>query len=209
MSAIGPVAPRVGAGEFRALLLEPSPIYYPQLVRNRAHVDGVTVVNVGAAPEPETGTLYQLNPERAAEFPDWAQGCASLSREEIVGTLSRVKPVEYDMIVESPVELKRLDDVLAAHEAFDADVLIVDVEGFEPGVFASFDLRDFRPKLIFFERVNLSADDLDGILELLRSGGYRVWGVGGDAIALLAEAFPASLIAALGQLGLSEYVERD
>lgn len=203
-----PVADRVGAGRFRALLLEPSPIYYPELERNRAGVAGVTTLNVGVAPEESSATLYQLNPDRAAEFPDWAQGCASLSREEIFGALARTKPVTDDMIVESTVRLRRLDAILAEHDAFGADVLIVDVEGHEPGVFGSFSLDDFRPGVVLFEKVNLSPDALGAILEQLHGAGYRCWGVGGDALALRADWLPESLGTAIGQLGLREFSVR-
>lgn len=83
----------------------------------------------------------------------------------------------YRLVERVEVEVRRLDDVLAAHlpEGQEIDYLTVDVEGFDLQVLRSNEWTRFRPKVLLVEVRGTTIDALDGdpSYRFVCSVGYR------------------------------------
>jgi FkbM family methyltransferase len=191
--------------DFDALLIEPSPVYYSALCTRHANSPNVMTLNVGVSSQEGTLKLYQLNPEFESSFPWWAPGCASMSREILVASLSKARDVQDEMVQSTEVPVERLDTILTENDALDTDILVIDVEGYELNVFDSFSLLEFSPKVIMFEFVHLTDFDVSQIHTHLSSAGYRMFVLESDVIAMRADWLPQSLIDTIGYLSVPEW----
>lgn len=188
-----PIFEYTARGDFTGVLIEPSPRYFADLQKRYRNNPDIITVKVGIAEEEGTRTLYQLAPAYEPEFPDWARGCASMIRAELEKILASVKPLTKNMIVKTKVPVMRLDDVLKEHDAEDAEMLVVDVEGYEARVFRSVDFAAFRPYFILFEHIKMQKADAAAIHAQLQAAGYQMWIVGDDIMALHRDWLPAQL----------------
>lgn len=200
-----PIRHRTSEGRFSGVLLEPSPKYFGDLEATYAGFDDVETLNVGVSSEAGVMTLYQLEASFEADFPDWAKGCASVSRDAFVKALSSVKPISDEMVAECEINVDRLDAILSRADAEDADLLVVDVEGHEPAVFESFDFKDFTPKAVVFEHVKLSSRDIAVINQRMIDAGYRVFRLRTDFVALRQDIATERFASVMVEFGGVEY----
>lgn len=63
----------------------------------------------------------------------------------------------------------------------------VDAEAYDARILAQLDLALWQPAAIGLETVNLTPEELLGVLESLRRGGYRLLSDGRDLLALRAD----------------------
>lgn len=56
-----------------------------------------------------------------------------------------------------------LESIVEKYVLWDVDILVVDVEGWEPEVFKSISFESFRPKLVIFESMNLTSEECSKI----------------------------------------------
>ncbi|MEO1640127.1 MAG: FkbM family methyltransferase [Pseudomonadota bacterium] len=200
-----PLFQHTAAGAFSAILIEPSPRYFTSLANRYARNDDVVTINVGIADEEGEMTLYQLAPEYEEAFPGWARGCASMIREELVQALSKTGPVKDEMVLATPVPVVRLDRILEEHEALEAEMLVIDVEGFEANVFRSVDLSIFRPHVILFEYTHLKDEDATAIHAQLNAAHYRMWVMRSDIVAIHKDWLPPHLEDVFGIMNIAEW----
>jgi FkbM family methyltransferase len=133
---------------WRGLMAEPVPDLAAACRRNHNSHPGVTVIERAVGPEDDAevrlqlaGTLTTANPEAFREFEtvDWAV-------ETLTDQTITVLSIRLDTLLEQ------------SNAAVGFDVLVVDVEGFEAQVFAGFDLRRWRPKMLIVELLDTHPD---------------------------------------------------
>ncbi|WP_052700926.1 FkbM family methyltransferase [Loktanella sp. S4079] len=190
---------------FDGLLIEPSPIYYESLTQLYGQQPHIETLNVGVAEERGTLTLHQLHPLHQGSFPNWARGCASMHRDVLVRSLSAVGDVNDEMILSVDVPVDRLDRILEAHDALSADILIIDVEGYEANIFRSFSLKSFRPIVIMFEFTQITDADATEIHANLARNGYRMYPMNNDVIAIRNDWLPQSIVDTFALLSIAEW----
>lgn len=180
------------------LLIEPTPLYFARLSDLHRGNRRMTLVNCGISETEGDMLLHHLAAEAEPRYPAWAPGCATLDRDRLLAVLEPHQPTAASDIAATPVNLRRLDSVLAAAEVGRTDLLVIDVEGHELSVLSSFDLAATAPRLMIVE-ANRGADA--PVIALMREAGYAVHRIGDDLIAHRPD-FPApdigSVLALIG-----------
>lgn len=197
------------ADQIEGLLIEPSPDYFAALENTHADHDHIALENVGIANQAGELTLHQLAKAFQNDFPRWAQGCASMIREQLVSVLETVRPVTDEMISSVTVPVTRLDTLLRKHRLMDAELLVIDVEGFEANVFQSFEFEGFLPHAIIFEFTHMAEDDAAEIHRKLATAGYRTWIMVADVIAIHEYWLPPSIQQVFALLSIEEWTAAD
>ncbi len=120
---------------WNGLLIEPIPERYEQCVKNRP---SARVVHAALGPRnsPRTTTFNITTDQWGGMLSSIGQGLAE------PGAVSATRTVE--------VPFRTMDELLEGHTG-DIDVAVLDVEGYEVPLLEGFDLRRWRPKLIFLE----------------------------------------------------------
>lgn len=141
---------------WEVLLIEPHPQYILQAQKNyssegaayrRARWEQVAVLA-----DEGYRTLYYV--ENAVAYDEWAPGIASFRREHL-----EEHGIALEDVGELLVQHLPLSKILDRNDYNDADILVVDVEGFENEVLRSIDFTKFRPRLIVLETTHMSRDE--------------------------------------------------
>ncbi|MEM7268467.1 MAG: FkbM family methyltransferase [Pseudomonadota bacterium] len=196
-----PIYPYARTGRWRGLLIEPAPLYYERLKQLYAANPKISTLNLGISDEPGEMELHYLAPQFEDKFPQWARGCASLQRETALASLTTIPIFEDHMVISTRVRLERLDHVGAEHTVFDADLMLVDVEGHERKVFESFDFALFRPKVVYFESKHMPENDRQAIKRRLQKAGYELFQLPADILAVQSHWMPPSFRIVFAELG--------
>lgn len=162
------------------LAIEPLPDMYERLKTNYAPHKQVECLNMAVHATARSVELYRVAPRAATGYPDWATGIASFNREHLLRHDIRSEDIEPLVVLCAP-----LMELVTARGLLDADVLQIDVEGYDAEIVKMVDFERFRPKLIKFEHKNLSSQDRESTVNLLRSKGYRIESASGDTVAWL------------------------
>ncbi|HEY8461645.1 MAG TPA: FkbM family methyltransferase [Blastocatellia bacterium] len=157
-----PVAKSLGAGG-RVIAIESSPTIFPYLKRN-VELNGLS--NISLAQCAASDVDLQEVPFYEAPIDSFGMGS--------LGAQFNGKPI--------PVITRTLDSILAEHGVDRVDLIKVDVEGFEVGVFrgAKKLLNGPGAPLIVFEFCDWAEDRVPGgqrgdAQRVLRDYGYRIW----------------------------------
>jgi FkbM family methyltransferase len=166
-----------------SLVLEPHPGVFSTLVKNYRAYPQVTAINAAIAYDAPHLTLWMPDPAYLAGRQDAAalSTMASHSRELLVRNLGPHSEVATHL-QSLDVPCLTLEALLDRHHWPGADVLFVDVEGFENEILLRADLDRLDASLIVYEH-HLLNDFGAAINERLGRHGYACLQVGGDTIA--------------------------
>lgn len=164
------------------LLVEPVPRYFEMLHQEYAGNNRVTLRQVAIDPAVGERTIYFVDEAAIpAEKPFW-RGLATMNRAKLLK-----HGVPDAAVLSEVVPTMPLSDLLSEVDGKPMNALMIDVEGWEPHVFASADFTTFRPTVIVYENSHLSPEGGSGIVGTLSGSGYRVFHFWPDSIALLSE----------------------
>ena len=170
-----------------ALLVEPLPDVFANLVKNYADLPGVKCVNVAVGRVAGEATLYRVWPGTEG-LPDWTQGLASFNEAVLIKHASwpgvdRSKFLSAIEHVTVPVQPIR--DLLSSHpDIVDYMMLQIDVEGYDLEILKSAAECDFLPQIICYEHKHLSHDDQIEARQLLLDQGYTFQSDYNDTVAI-------------------------
>jgi FkbM family methyltransferase len=120
---------------WQGILIEPEPNQFAGLQKFYTHNPRVHCVNT-AVGTPARSATFHRNKQVSTFLPEWRKRC-----EE-----------KYNLIyIEMEMTIKPLTDILNDLGVEQVDFLSVDTEGMEVEVFASFDWKRWRPKLVCTE----------------------------------------------------------
>jgi len=162
------------------LVVEPLPDFFERLSSNYRDYPEVIPVNIAVHPTDPFATIYRVDQNRIGECPDWAAGIASFSPEHHMKS-----KIPSELIVSEVVKCRPLMEVIADYKMLDASLLQIDTEGFDAEVIKMINFSSFRPQLIKYENVNLSAKAAEETKSILASNGYRCYVCGNDTVASL------------------------
>ena len=194
-----PLSPVIGRFNWRGLLIEPVPRYFASLSAKYADNDRVKLKNFAISQENGTLEIFHIDPEKQSAYPGWARGLASFEREHVE------RAVKSDDITSVKVPCYPLHDIVTDHGFTDAHVLVVDVEGAEKLVFASFKFADFRPSIIEVETRHLPEATKNWLFKRFHHGGYDIYDFGYDTIAIRRGWLPSSLRHIFGLTRLNDF----
>ncbi|HTE40569.1 MAG TPA: FkbM family methyltransferase, partial [Steroidobacteraceae bacterium] len=115
----------------------------------------------------ESIELYRVMPGALAALPPWARGLASFDRNHLVK-----HGIPEHAIRSTRVICKPLMALLEEHGFTDANLLQIDVEGYDAEVLRMIDFKRLRPQLIKYEHKNLRESDAQASRKLLHDAGY-------------------------------------
>lgn len=156
---------------WHGLLVEPVKYLYDRLITNYAGAPGLMFENAAIADRDGTRTLYRVRP--AAHHPAWCEGIGSFNRDHLLAQKAQVPDIE-EYIVQEEVACILFASLVQKHRILRVDVLVIDVEGYDFEILRQFDFERMKPSLVMYEHINLSPDDKQAAVALLRSHGYEV-----------------------------------
>lgn len=156
---------------WRGIYIEPSP-EFAGLCRMRHCLNEVTVVNSAAGESDGEAVFMQMG----------SLSTMSISTFDAYQNIPWAKSQMESRLEEKTTQVRTLDSILEANSCPAAfDVLVVDVEGFEESVFRSFNLKQWRPRLMIVElcdahhQLNTNSDLADSarrVRSMILAAGY-------------------------------------
>jgi len=169
---------------WRGLLIEPVPYCFERLKanfpdQNRFVLEQIAIGTGGA--ELPFFCVDSSAREMFPELPDWFDQLGSFDRHHI---LKHLGGVLEPYVLEIPVAVSTLTEILERNRLRDVHLLHIDTEGHDYEALKTLDFSKYRPVIIFIEHKHLSAQDKKDMAALLVSQGYSLRDCGGDYFAL-------------------------
>ncbi len=156
-------------------LFEPVPQIFAKLESLYSAHDHLKTLNVAISPQRDDLTFYTVK-ENVQELvderlPRWHTNLSSFNRANIAKHLNGILNPH---IIEIPVKVMSLDDVLRQSPDKDLYLLHIDAEGYDFEVLSSLNLDACTPKVIILEHMHLPEDVLHRLIGDLRGRGYAI-----------------------------------
>lgn len=162
------------------LVMEPIKEYFDVLVLNYKEFENIIKKNKAVHPTEKEFPIYKVKKEAYDKYPDWARGIASFnpSHHEALN-------IETSDIFEVLVKCDHLMNIINENvENKEIDYFQVDTEGFDYEVIKMIDFKIIKPKILKFERVNLSVEDINLVNNLLKKQDYYIFKEDNDVVAV-------------------------
>lgn len=160
---------------WKGILVEPQDKMFNNLVKNYSGHDGLIFENIAIG---ETDGEIELFTIDESESDEWHNLIATVRPE--VGILKD----QQKNIVSQKVPALTLDSLFAKHKITKIDFMLMDLEGFEPKVFQSYNWS-VKPDKIYFETRHLGYIQFQEVQKVLMKQGYRLFTERGDCLAWL------------------------
>ena len=174
-----------GTSAVEAHLVEAVHSLYLDLVRSmdRSENPRIHCHNLVIGARDETRTFHSVSPRYSVDFPDapsWKKYQIGSLTDEHLRLHVPEEYIQHD-VVQSVSPRTFMD--LAQIDPAALDLLLTDTEGFDGEIVTAF-LDHTDPTLIVFEHDVMPVGDLDALLSLLQSRGYRYRAIGCDTVAV-------------------------
>ncbi len=162
------------------LVIEPIEEYFDELVHNYIEFENIVKENKAVHPTEKEFPIYKVKTEAYDKYPDWAKGIASFNPSH-----HKVLNIETSDIFEVLVACDHLMNIIKENvENKEIDYFQVDTEGFDYEVIKMIDFKIIKPKILKFESVSLSLEDINSVNNLLKEQGYYIFKEGNDVVAV-------------------------
>lgn len=155
---------------WKGVMLEPQPAPYKKLSRLYEGRSGINVINAAISREKGKVLLYIIESHTA---PEWAQGVASFSRENIVKHKDVIPGIE-NMIKSIEVDAISFESLLNTCPLGQLDLLQIDTEGYDVEILKLFPFHFIKPSIIHFESKHIPKQKLEISLSSLIEMGYFI-----------------------------------
>ena len=165
------------------ILVEPVPYCVEKLKTVYADPERFRIEQVAVGDQPGTATFYYVSKDAKDAIPDlphWYDQLGSFDRQHI---LNHLDAVLEPYIVEAPVAVKSLQQVVNDSNITQFSFLHIDTEGYDLSVLKTLDFGQSAPLAVFVEHKHLSSKDRKEMKSLLESNGYKVRNFGRDYFA--------------------------
>ncbi len=150
------------------IVIEPLPDYFEQLKINYSYTHKITAINKAVYHEKRTIGLFRVDPEKTANLPDWAGGIASLDPVH-----HKKANIPSSVIISQQVQADTLKNIVEENYPYKTLHLFqVDVEGYDYEILKQLDFSRINPDIIRFEYINLTGDDVQNAIRLLKQHAY-------------------------------------
>lgn len=165
---------------WRGVLVEPQPEPFAKLCALYRDTPDVICENVAIGPSEGQLTLYRL---RRSDGQLTGDDLTAASREKLERTMrylfmdANIEPFQVPVMTPSAVLRKNNIEQL--------DILVIDTEGMDAAILGAFDFNIYKPIILQFEIINLTHNELDMCLSLLKQHHYQYAVAERDIIAWL------------------------
>lgn len=162
------------------IVIEPIKEYFDELVLNYIEFENIIKENKAVHPTEKEFSIYKVKKESYCKYPDWVRGIASFNPNH-----HEALNIEKSDIFEVLVKCDHLMNIINQNvENKEVDYFQVDTEGFDYEVIKMIDFKLIKPKIIKFENVSLSAEDISSLDGLLKKQDYFIFKQGNDTVAI-------------------------
>ena len=170
------------------VVVEPMTRAFKELEETYKNYPMIEKLNAAIHNEKKKASLYQIDPERLHELPEFYKGIASFDSTHFDKTYT---PKEY--IIEEEVTCHTLDEVLEKYSIEKLDLLQIDAEGYDAEIINGIDFDKVSPGILRFEhglsQGIMSTRVFMDIVHRLNSAGYQVVCERYDAVAFRIDDF--------------------
>lgn len=170
------------------VLLEPVKEYYNDLVANYKPYKNIKTVNKAIHNHQNETTIYKVKKKYESELPELAKGIASFDSGHHKKT--RI-PSQY--VEEESVKCITFSSLILEYNIQNADVLIIDTEGYDYHILNELNFNFFNPKVIHFEHGlqtgTMTKNQFNNIKNSLQNQNYQLMVNGSDATAYKLDIF--------------------
>ncbi len=170
------------------VVVEPMTRAFRELEETYKNYPMIKKLNAAIHNEKKRATLYQINPEKLHELPEFYKGVASFYRTHFDKTNT---PKEY--IIGEEVICYTLAEVLEKYSIKTLDLLQIDAEGYDEEIIGGIDFEKLTPGILRFEhgipQGIMSTEVFKDIALRLNSVGYQIVCDNYDAVAFKIDDF--------------------
>jgi FkbM family methyltransferase len=162
------------------IVVEPIVDYFNELVECYKNYPQIVKINKAVHPDKMESKIYKINSLATYKYPDWVKGIASFDP-------SNFKNLEISSndIIEEQVECDHLMNIIKGNYFSNhIDFIQIDTEGFDAEVIKMLDFSYLRPKILKFENVHLSKNEMIDVKNILYRHNYFMFNEGNDSIAV-------------------------
>lgn len=170
-----PIHPYVKQYGWQGILIEPQTKAYHMLQQNYQGCQGLVFENIAIGTQDGQLELFTID---ATESEEWHDLIATARPE--VGLLKD----QNRKVVSQKVQALTLETLWQRHGVNNIDLMLMDLEGFEPKIFQSYSWS-LKPKKIYFETRHLGYMQFQEVQKILHRQGYRLFTERGDCLAWL------------------------
>ena len=189
-----PLRHAILGGQMDGLIIEPLPGNFSKLQELYAGSPLIQLAQCAVAEADDQRTIWRFKPEAIEQGildPHFA-GMTSFRMDDLLaadGSIGRLFQGTERALLQSLVEPvliqgRTMTSVLAQHNMDRVDLLQIDTEGYDLMVLKSFDLTRFKPAIVHFEHIHLSAAERSEAEHYLASFGYRTFPLDADTLAI-------------------------
>lgn len=168
------------------VMIEPVPHIFKRLQERYKDNKSITLLDVAIAPEGNNLKFYtipeDIEIQLGEKLPRWHNQLSSFKRDNLVNHLDgKLERFVYALDVPTIT----LTELVQSYSINSIDVLHIDAEGFDYEVFATFPLAELKPRVLIIEHKHMSSKNLDDLLSILSTNGYRTTILSEDLLAEL------------------------
>lgn len=156
----------------KGLIVEPSPRYFKDLIKNYQDKIKINLVNKAIFRNNKIVELFEANERGLKKLPEWAKGVGSIDKDHLM----KNKLTEDDIDVFEVEGITFMDLMRNYPDFLSVDYLQIDTEGYDFEILKLIDFSKFSCDFIRYEKANLSSSDLEKSEKLLKSNGYQIIG---------------------------------
>jgi FkbM family methyltransferase len=170
----------VSTRKSNGIVVEPIVDYFNELVENYKYYPQIIKINKAVHPSKTESTIYKINNLATYKYPDWVKGIASFDPSHFKNL-----KISSNDIIEEQVECDHLMNIIKANYFSNhIDFIQIDTEGFDAEVIKMLDFSYLRPKILKFENVSLSKNDMIDVKKIIYRNNYYLFNEGNDSIAV-------------------------
>jgi FkbM family methyltransferase len=178
---------------FRGLVVEPLKDKFELLKGAYADIDSVIPVNVAVHNTEKAMMIHRVRPDLEKRLGPWARGLGSFDAAH-----HKLSYLDNSYMVAERVTCTTFEDLLAAHNISNIELLVTDTEGYDFEILRNIDLAKHRPTYIHFEHGLsmglMSWEQYKELLRYLAQHGYSISHETHDTTAFLPEALRPDLL---------------
>jgi FkbM family methyltransferase len=168
-----PIHPLVVRHCWTGVLVEPVSYLFEQLTRNYTRQRGLRFENCAIAESSGNSQFWYLRESQDDGLPIWYSQLGTLKLETLLKHESEV-PNLRALMVQHIVKCKSLRELILDNESTIADLLLVDVEGYDDAIVKQVDGKSVDPSLVVFERKHLDQGQIAACYKHLHCLGYDI-----------------------------------
>lgn len=165
---------RYNASKTNGLVVEPVEDYYNALVRNYSRFKKIITVHKAIHNTEKQLNIYRVSKKHETLVPEFALGIASFNPQHHKKT-----GIPEAYISSEKVNCISFQELLNTYEFWDANVLIIDTEGYDYEILKEIDFKHFKPFVIHFEHGlkthTMSVEQFNEITRLLSANNYQLF----------------------------------